>query len=213
MKTVLFDLDGTLADTEVLKAEGLSLAMRHFGGTVAPGIYKIVMGQSWEAVTAKFFNRANIQVPSKEFDPVFREIYTSLIESLQPNLDTEKLIQTLKSQNYQLGLVSSAAPWMIDKILARLNFQNVFDAIVGGEDVKNHKPDPEAYLVMLKKLDADASSTVAFEDSESGFKAAHAAHIKVYGVRHEYNEGHDFSLCTQVFDRLSEAKTLFPANK
>ena len=209
MKTVLFDLDGTLADTEVLKAQGLSLAMLHFGGTVAPGVYKIVMGQSWEAVTAKFFNRANIHVPSKEFDPVFREISTSLIESLNPDPETEKLIQTLKSQNYQLGLVSSAAPWMIDKILARLNFQNVFDAIVGGDDVEKHKPDPEAYRVMLQKLEAEPTSTIAFEDSESGFKAAHAANLKVYGIRHEYNEGHDFTLCTQVFDHLSQGEILF----
>jgi HAD superfamily hydrolase (TIGR01509 family) len=209
MKTVLFDLDGTLANTEVLKAQGLSLAIRHFGGFVAPGVYKVVMGQSWEAVTTKFFQRANIHVPSQEFDPIFREIYTSLIESLEPDLGTEKLIQNLKSKNYQLGLVSSAAPWMIDKILAQLNFQNIFDAIVGGDDVKNHKPDPEAYLAMLQKLKIDASSAAAFEDSESGFKAASAANLKVYGIRHEYNEGHDFSLCTQVFDRLSQAEIIF----
>jgi HAD superfamily hydrolase (TIGR01509 family) len=209
MKTVLFDLDGTLANTEVLKAQGLSLAVRQFGGFVAPGVYKNVMGQSWEAVTGKFFERANIQVPSKEFDPVFREIYTSLIDSLEPNLETEKLIHSLKSKNYQLGLVSSAAPWMIEKILSRLNFKNVFDSIVGGDDVKNHKPDPEAYLVVLQKLNADIKFTIAFEDSESGFKAANAANLKVYGIRHEYNEGHDFSLCAQVFDSLSQAEILF----
>lgn len=209
MKTVLFDLDGTLADTEVLKAQGLSLAVLHFGGTVSPGVYKNVMGQSWEAVTAKFFQRANIQVSYQEFDPVFREIYTSLIDSLKPDLGTEKLVQSLKSKNHQLGLVSSAAPWMIDKILARLNFQNVFDSIVGGDDVKNHKPDPEAYLVMLQKLKADANTTIAFEDSESGFKAASAANLKVYGIRHEYNGGHDFKLCAQVFDHLSQAEILF----
>jgi HAD superfamily hydrolase (TIGR01509 family) len=167
------------------------------------------MGQSWEAVTGKFFERANIQVPSKEFDPVFREIYTSLIDSLEPNLETEKLIHSLKSKNYQLGLVSSAAPWMIEKILSRLNFKNVFDSIVGGDDVKNHKPDPEAYLVVLQKLNADIKFTIAFEDSESGFKAANAANLKVYGIRHEYNEGHDFSLCAQVFDSLSQAEILF----
>lgn len=209
MKTVLFDLDGTLANTEVLKAQGLSLAVRHFGGFVAPGVYKNVMGQSWEAVTAKFFQRANIQVPLQEFDPVFREIYGSLIETLVPDLKTEKLVQSLNAKNYELGLVSSAAPWMIDKILTRLNFKNTFDAIVGGDDVKHHKPDPEAYLVMLKKLNAEPVSTIVFEDSESGFQAANSANLKVYGIRHEYNEGHDFSLCAQVFDHISQAEILF----
>lgn len=209
MKTVLFDLDGTLANTEVLKAQALSLAVRHFGGFVSPGVYKNVMGQSWQAVTQKFFDRANMQISLDEFDPIFREIYSGLIDSLDKNQNVDAFVRSLKSSGYKLGLASSAAPWMIEKILARLELQNIFDAIVGGDDVKKHKPDPEAYLLILQKLNAQPETTIVFEDSESGFQAAHAASLKVYGIRHEFNEDHDFSLCAQVFDELSQAQVLF----
>ena len=209
MKTVLFDLDGTLANTEVLKAQGISLALRHFGGMVNPGIYKQVMGQSWETVTNKFFQRANIKIPLAEFDPIFRENYSTLIDTLEKDAGVENLLRLLKSQNYKLGLVSSAAPWMIDKILSRLEFTQVFDAIVSGDDVKNHKPDPEAFLLSLQKLQADPATTIVFEDSEPGFKAAHAAGLKVYGIRHEFNDDHDFSLCAHVFDSIAQAESLF----
>ncbi|MNT95182.1 hypothetical protein D3C72_2370140 [compost metagenome] len=62
---------------------------------------------------------------------------------------------------------------------------------------------------MLQKLKAEANTTIVFEDFESGFKAANAANLKVYGIRHEYNEDHDFSLCVQVFDHPSQAEILF----
>ena len=48
MKAVLFDLDGTLVETESLKAAALSAAVGHFGGSVSPETYKNVMGESWE---------------------------------------------------------------------------------------------------------------------------------------------------------------------
>jgi len=69
---------------------------------------------------------------------------------------------------------------------------------------EKHKPDPESYLIALKRFGFHSSETIAFEDSESGFKAATAAGLKVFGIKHEYNERHDFSLCQDALESFDQ---------
>ncbi len=208
LKSALFDLDGTLADTEVLKAKALASSVQKFGGIVSHEIYKNVMGQSWEAVTGVFFRHAGIDVALDRFNPVFREEYGRLIDSeLSAKPSVSEFIEVLKSKNSTIGLVSSASPWMIQKTLAKLKLENTFDVIVSNAEVERHKPHPDAYLFALEKLAVSNNEAIAFEDSESGFQAAQAAGLKVYGVRHSYNNLHDFSLCAGTIMSFEECLT------
>jgi HAD superfamily hydrolase (TIGR01509 family) len=205
MDCVLFDLDGTVADTEVLKAQALSQAVQSFGQPVSPEIYKSVMGQSWEAVTNAFFNASGVAVALEEFNPVFRQAYSQLIDQeLIESRSINRFISFLKSNQVAVGLVSSASPWMIQKTLAKLRLENAFEVVISNADTEKHKPHPDAYLIALEKLGMDSDSAIAFEDSESGFKAANAARLEVYGVRHAYNARHDFSLCKEVISSFEE---------
>jgi HAD superfamily hydrolase (TIGR01509 family) len=205
MDCVLFDLDGTVADTEILKAKGLALTVQSFGGRASPEVYRSVMGQSWEAVTGAFFSAAGISISLCDFNSVFRNLYGQLIENeLIESRSIHRFVRFLKSQSVRLGLVSSASPWMIQKALAKLSLEHSFDVIVSNADTEKHKPHPEAYLLALKRLGAAATSTIAFEDSESGFQAAARAGIGVYGVRHTFNVSHDFSLCKAVISTFDE---------
>lgn len=205
MKCVLFDLDGTVADTEVLKAKALALAVQKFGGHAFPEIYKKVMGKSWEVVTDTFFEKAGIKVPLDKFNPVFREFYSHLIDSeLIENRSIIPFISVLHSKGFSLGLVSSASPWTIEKALAKLNLGSAFEVIVSNADTDKHKPHPDAYLIALSKLKADPLKTIVFEDSESGFMAAKSAGLTVYGVRHIYNETHDFNICSKTISSFDE---------
>ena len=199
MRAVLFDLDGTLADTEILKAKSLALAVRHFGGNSTPEIYKKVMGNSWEVVTNEFFSSAKIKVDIDDFNAVFRKHYVELINSeLADNRAALKFVRLLKQRNLSVGVVSSASPWMMQNVLQKLKLENTFDVVISNADTKNHKPNPEAYLLALKKLQLSAKDAIAFEDSESGFLAATSAEVAVYGFRHEYNQGHSFKLCKET---------------
>jgi HAD superfamily hydrolase (TIGR01509 family) len=205
MDCVLFDLDGTVADTEVLKAKGLALAVQAFGGHVSPEVYKAVMGQSWECVTRAFFHSAGIEIPLNDFNPVFRERYSQLIDNeLVESRSILHFLRFLKSQKMRLGLVSSASPWMIQKVVGKLGLNESFDMIISNADTEKHKPHPEAYLLALAKLSVNPEATIAFEDSESGFVAATTAGLNVYGIRHAYNDRHDFSLCKGVISNFDE---------
>lgn len=216
MKYVLFDLDGTVADTERLKAKAISRAIAHFGGAVSEELYKEWMGKSWEVVTTAFFEAAGVGVTLKEFDPIFREHYLKLLEEeLREHNSFSSFAKFLKSRGTRMALVSSGVPWMIQKTLTQLNIASFFEVIVSADDVLKHKPDPEPYLQALAKLGAapfergaalnqSVADAVVFEDSESGFLSAHRAGLRVYGVKHPFNASHDFSLCAGIFKSFEE---------
>lgn len=205
MKCVFFDLDGTIADTEILKAQALSLAVQHFHGNSRPEIYKNVMGKSWEIVTSYFFQESQINIELEIFNPVFRKFYIQLIEEqLKDTRSITAYINILKNNEYKIALVTSASPWMVEHVLQKLNLQNKFDLIITNADTVNHKPDPEGYFLAIKKLNANLDFSFAFEDSESGFQAANKAGLKTYGVKHEYNGNHNFDMCLKTIGSFNE---------
>ena len=205
MNCALFDLDGTIADTEVLKAKALSEAVHKLGGNSPSELYKSVMGKSWEVVTSTFLQHSNLKLTLEELNPLFKTSYSALIESeLKDVRGAASILKWFKERNFKLGLVSSASPWMIEKTLKKLQLPISFDVIVSNADTTKHKPDPEAYLLALSKLNLSAESAIAFEDSESGFQAASAANIKVVGIRHSYNESHNFKLCHCAYYSFAE---------
>jgi HAD superfamily hydrolase (TIGR01509 family) len=210
IKAVFFDLDGTLVNSEPLKAEALSLTMQQFGAIVPKEIYKKVMGQSWEVVLNEFFQHGNKEIPENDFNPFFRTHYRQLIQSkIQTDLELCALMKALKVRGIKLAVVSSAAKWMVDEILKQISLDQVFDLIVTGDDVKKHKPDPEAYHFALQKLQASPNETLIFEDSEAGFQAAREVGVPVIAVLHDYNQNHSFQNTLAQIHSISEAKNVF----
>lgn len=205
MKSVLFDLDGTIANTEVLKAKALSQSISSLGGYASADIYKSVMGQSWSSVTDIFFKTAGLKPNLDLLNAYFKEHYQNLIESnLVEENGISNFLRFLKERNISLGIVSSASPWMIEKVLQRLNLNDKFDLVVSNADTSNHKPHPDAYLIALTKLNASKNSTIVFEDTESGFLAATSAGLPVYGVKHSFNQNHNFASCTKTITSFEE---------
>lgn len=214
LKALLFDLDGTLVDSEPLKAEAISLAFQELGHTVSAHIYKEVMGQSWEKVLEHFSQAAQTQIPESEFNPIFRKHYQKLIsDKVQMKSDLVQFLDYAKSLNLQMGVVSSASKWMVDGILSKLSLEKYFSLVINQQDVSKHKPDPEAYLVALKKLQLNANETLVFEDSEAGVQAALSAGCQCIAIRHDFNERHQFTGALQVLNSFEAAEPIVAALK
>ena len=204
----LFDMDGTLVDSEKLKGLALVKACMHFGGEVDVETYKAVMGESWEQVTNYFFMKARIAPDFDEFNAVFKLAYQELLfHELKPNPNVVEFLSVLKDRGKKIGVVSSAFAWMVDQVLTQLDLKKFFDVVITQENVARHKPDPEAYLLALEKLDLPCSEVLVFEDSEVGIIAAKNAGCDTVAFKHEFNANHDFSLALQVitdFDMFLE---------
>lgn len=200
----LFDMDGTLVDSEKLKGLALVKSCSHFGGLVGVDTYKTVMGESWEQVTDYFFAEAQIEPDFDEFNTVFKLAYQELLfHELKPNPNVVELLSNLKERGKKIGVVSSAFGWMVDQVLTQLDLKKYFDIVVTQEDVKKHKPDPEAYLLALQKLALPGSEVLIFEDSEVGIIAAAKAGCDTVAFKHDFNANHDFSFALRVITGFS----------
>ena len=194
-KGYLFDLDGTLVSSEKLKGRAISEACSFFGGEVDVNIYKEVMGESWEVVTNHFFEVARISPNMDEFNNEFSRIYKKLLrEKLKLTPYAKEFLIDLSEHGKKLGVVSSAATWMVNQILEQFQLLELFDIVITKENVTKHKPNPEAYQLALSELSLESSEVLIFEDSHAGLVAAKLANCDAIAIEHEFNTNNDLSL-------------------
>lgn len=204
-KAYLFDMDGTLVNSEPLKGKALALACRDYDADVDFNIYKDVMGESWAVVTGHFFKAANISPSVDEFNRYFRKHYEELLNvQLELTPKAAQYIDSLLSKGIRCGVVSSAATWMVDQILEQLGLQNKFDVVITQEHVTRHKPDPEAYNMAIAMLGLENANVLVFEDSTAGITAGIQSGCDVVAIRHEFNDQNDLSLAKLVIDDFGE---------
>jgi len=200
-------MDGTLVDTEPLKAKALSKTCGIFGNKVNPDIYKVVMGESWSNVSSYFFKTAQIEPNVDEFNAKFRKIYQELLRNqLSLNSNAKELLVRLRELGKKVGLVSSAFKWMVNQVLTQVKLVDFFDVLITQEDVIEHKPNPEAYLLALKRLSVCSSEVLIFEDSNAGLTAANKANCDAVAFKHEFNTNNDLSLAIKVISDFNEIR-------
>ncbi len=203
---VLFDMDGVLLETEILKAQAHSETVCSFGGSVRPEFYASVMGQSHKAVLSAFLNEAGISVTENDYSRVCKGIYTDKLRSdLAMRSGAKELLVALKQRAFELALVTSGLRWMVDFIVGSLGLGNFFRTIVSADDVTREKPAPDAYLRALELLQIAATAAVVVEDSEVGVMSGVTAGCKVIALRHIFNQKHDFSSASRVLTALTPA--------
>lgn len=208
-KAYLFDMDGTLVDSEKLKGKALVKTCHIFNGNANVDLYKEVMGESWEQVASHFFNKIQINPNIAEFNFEFKKIYQEiLLQELKTNKNAKNLLSVIKNKGKKIGVVSSAFGWMVNQILTQLNLTNFFDVVISKEQVTKHKPNPEAYLLALKKLSLPGKDVLVFEDSKSGLMAAQKAKCDSIAFRHEFNANHDFSLALKEISDFNEVREM-----
>ncbi|BCL72013.1 phosphorylated carbohydrates phosphatase [Vibrio nigripulchritudo] len=201
----LFDMDGTLVNSEPLKGKALSLACKDFGAEVDFNIYKRVMGESWAAVTTHFFEEGGISPDLDAFNLRFRKHYEGLLsQELALHSGAFNYLVYLKQSGKACALVSSAAPWMVEQILKSLQIESLFDVVITQADVSQHKPSPEAYLLALKRLDVSPEESVVIEDSAAGIEAGRSSGCDVFAIRHDFNAMNDFKNAKGVISSFEE---------
>lgn len=204
VQAVIFDLDGVLVMTEALKAAAHVATVNAFGGELDLSIYGRWMGKAHDLVRDAFIAEAGIQARPEEYTDMYRKTYQRLMESgLRTTPGAKELLTALEARAYRLAMVTSSKQWMVDEVLTQLGLGRYFEVVVSADDVEREKPEPDAYLLALKKLRMAAAEAVVVEDSEPGVRAARGAGIRVIAVRHEFNGLHDFSNAEFQLDSLA----------
>jgi len=171
---VLFDLDGTLLDTEPLIIESMTHVLKSY----LPQIQLTREEQlAWLGPTLT--ENLSHYLPEDKIEEAFdlyrkhnREIHPKLLKPIQ---DAEVLLKTLKTKGYTLGIVSSKKKDMVEFGLELAGFKAFFDVIIGYDEVDHHKPDPEGLLKACKELNLPSDDVVYVGDAHTDVQAAHRA--------------------------------------
>lgn len=186
--TFLFDLDGTLIESESQKIYAKQKAIAEIGGHVSFDQVTEFVGKSEEEVCAGLLRLAGIDGDWRAISQKAEQLYIETItDGLVMNPGALSYLTELKSLGHTLGLVTSSTPRMLEHNPTVARLISLFDVVVHADSVAEHKPSPAPYLKALDLLGVPAHTAVAFEDSGSGFASALAANIPCVLYRHLLN--------------------------
>ncbi|MDN4483692.1 HAD family hydrolase [Demequina lignilytica] len=181
LKALLFDLDGTLADTEpTWLAAKAAVARRHgIDWSEADGIASI--GQATELYSAEFVRRGATGSVRDVGDEISAEVARRLSEGVSWRPGALELLLAATAEGVATALVTMSYRGIAETVRAQVPGR-AFDVIVAGDDVSRSKPHPEPYLTALAALGVSPGEAVAIEDTQSGASSAEAAGLRTVVV-------------------------------
>ena len=209
IKAVIFDMDGVLFDTERVYLESWIKVFKEYGYTMTKEIYIPLMGTGRKNVKEVFKKTFGDNIPIEEMYVKKDELLFKAIDNNEVplKLGAIDILCYLKEEGYKIALATSAKRDRVTKQIQASNMNNMFNAIVCGDDVVNSKPDPEIFLKAAKKLDVNPENCVVIEDSLAGIKGANKGGMKGFHVEDLKKADDEIkTLSTKTFKNLVEIK-------
>lgn len=221
LEALIFDVDGTLADTE---RDGHRIAfnrafadfgldwdwsIERYGELLEVAGGRERIQQYIETHKAEVPTGEDLQAFAAKLHAAKTEHYQELIkEGIIPlRSGVKRLIEEARQAGVRLAIATTSRP---ENVIALLETElapdspNWFEVIGAGDMVEHKKPAPDVYFYVLEKLNLSAADCIAIEDSHQGFQAALAAGIKTVVTLNDYTRSHDFTGAAIVVDQLGE---------
>jgi HAD superfamily hydrolase (TIGR01509 family) len=180
--TLLFDLDGTMVDTDHLHIAAWNAVLAQDERQIDAAFYKThVMGFAAEAVTSALYPLRGAEERSA-FADAKEAAFRSKVERLVATAGLPDVLSWADSLALRMAVVTNAPRNNAMLLLRGLGWGDRFPVVIIGEELARGKPDPLPYLTAMQRLGADASGSIAFEDSLSGVRAAVAAGVETVGL-------------------------------
>jgi len=221
LKALLFDVDGTLADTE---KEGHRVAFNlafadagldwHWDETLYGELLAITGGKEriryyLEKFHTEFEKPDNFDDFVKELHAAKTAFYTRLLAEGAIPLRTgvERLIQEAKEARMRMAIVTTTTPANVTALLESTlgaGSEAWFEVIAAGDIVPAKKPAPDIYHWAMRQMNIAPEEAIAFEDSYNGIQSASQAGVKTLITVNDYTQDDDFSKAHIVLDHLGE---------
>ena len=185
VRAALFDLDGTLMDSETQTDEAIAAVMARHGHPNFSLPHVETRGRTWEHVADVIRDLTGIGVPPPVLVSELLECWNAATADVKPIPGSPAAVREASASGLKLAVVSSSPRSVIDSFLDRLGVADCIDrrARIGGDSVTKSKPDPEGFLLGARALDVDPADTLVFEDSRAGLLAARAAGMRSMFIR------------------------------
>ena len=201
----LFDLDGTLVDSERENIESVVLAVRRHGVELSAEERGFVIGHSWNEIYAVITRNHSLPVTMTELiAEAVDEKRALMAESGHRALPGAVAAVKRFARASKLAVVSGASTVEVTDALAGIGVSDYFPVVVAAEDYTHGKPAPEPYTQAITRLGVSAARSIAIEDATPGILSARAAGARVIAVRAGNFAGYDLSPADVVVDTLDD---------
>lgn len=180
MKTVIFDMDGLIVDSEVRALKAWQEVAEKRGIPGIDELFPKMIGMNVYTRGLLFAETFGEDFPFLECDNEVRSIAHGY-EAISPvplKKGVRELLAYLRENGFKIAIASSGLLATIERRMKHHGIFEYFDVIVSGDMVTKSKPDPEIFLLCAEKLGVHPSEITVFEDSQNGIKAAHAAGMR-----------------------------------
>jgi HAD superfamily hydrolase (TIGR01509 family) len=220
LTTLLFDVDGTLAETEEIHRKAFNRAFQqaglewHWSQALYAGLLAVTGGKE----RIRYFLDTHLpgfEAPTDMDEYIAAlhaaktDIYTRTVASgevvMRPGV--KRLLAEARQAGLRLGIATTTTPANVTALLRHGladDAEDWFDVIAAGAVVPNKKPAPDIYFYAMEKLGVSAAECLAFEDSENGLRSAQGAGLCTLVTVSHYSRGQDFSGAALVLDQLGE---------
>ena len=225
IKAIIFDVDGTLADTENGHRESFNKAFAESGlnwnwdAYLYDKLLKVTGGKERikyfvESFLTGFAKPEDFEEFIKHLHKVKTAHYTAMLREgkipLRPGI--RQLLADARAGGIRLAIATTTSPENVATLLQQglgADGESWFEVIGCGDIVPHKKPAPDIYIWVLEKMGLPAAACIALEDSENGLRSSLAAGIKTFVITNRYTRNQDFSGAAAVFGDLSDPDNFY----
>jgi HAD superfamily hydrolase (TIGR01509 family) len=201
---VVFDMDGTLLDTEAVFRDIVYDVCGALGYEMTDTVHLAMVGSSHEATNQLLVEAYGVAFPHALFDSQCREMmHHRMAETVPVKAGVHEMLAELRARRIPVAVATSSRSPHAFGHLGRAGLLDLFAAVVTRDDVTNPKPHPEPYLKAADLLGVHPGDCLAVEDSHSGVRAAHAAGMQTVMVPDLVVPSEEIAgLCAAVIESL-----------
>jgi HAD superfamily hydrolase (TIGR01509 family) len=182
VSALIFDVDGTLADSMPIHFVAWQKAMAHFGGAITENDFYDMAGVTTKKMISMLNERHRSNVPVEEGAAYKEQLYFDLI----PQVPAIKPVVDVVLANVgkrPMATASGGRRYVVTQTLTAIGLSHIFEVQVSADDVVKGKPDPEMFLEAARLMRVPPEQCLVFEDGDPGIVAAVSAKMRYIDVR------------------------------
>jgi beta-phosphoglucomutase len=211
-KFLLFDMDGTLVDTEPVGPRIVEELFAEIGVSLTNAENDLFL-KAWRRdgttittpeLLTELIAKYRIHMAADYFVRVFYDRYKAAIVSADELPGASNFMAAAKAGGKSMALVTSSRRDEAEAIIGHHKWDGYFDVLIGEEDITKFKPDPEPYQIAMQRLGATSEQCLVLEDAKNGALAGHAAGTFVIGLRAGDELPQDLHAADQIVDSFND---------
>ncbi len=208
LSLIIFDMDGTLVNTEMHYREVNHRLFAELGFTLPEAEHDAFVGTTaqhmWSTLKSRYHLNESVETLMAQEEQAHLKQFQHV--ELSPIAGVEEWLKTIQQQSIPVAIGSSSSPLMIEQVLQQAGLTPYFEHCFSGHNVEKGKPAPDLFLAVAKFFKVAPEHCLVIEDSAHGVTAAKAAGMTCWAYKNPHSGAQDLSQADFVFSDYANAR-------